>query len=324
MKKRLPNGFFLLLYSRNQLPRLYNYLPRLRKCSVRPRINCGCFNQIQFQIQIQTQIEMQMLWALYMFFFLAPKPTDWSTFFSPAVFPALSNTTVLTCLLVRNNRLVLGVPRWATCRVSRHPCPGPMTGQCRRKNPMSRWARWRSWSWAHNLWGRWRRRRHCHSPCWRSSTCFPWRSGCWAQGTARSAGGGRKSRRQGRTGGSGRGKETQRSALMNDYGDVWWQDSDLEPIRCETTSPGVQECALCASSAYGVHHASVCVNAVVLCELHVIVRVHVISLVVHAVIGLTLGLIAHVVVVVFVVAILHRMFCIWRYTLYILHKFPWC
>ena len=42
----------------------------------------------------------------------------------------------------------------------------------------------------------------------------------------------------------------------------------------------------------------------------------VVSLVVHAVVGLTLGLIAHVVVVVFVVAILHRIFCIWRYTLY--------
>ena len=71
-----------------------------------------------------------------------------------------------------------------------------------------------------------------------------------------------------------------------------------------------------------VHHASVCENVVigvlvVLYELHVIVRVHVISLVVHAVVGLTLGLIAHVVVVVFVVAILHRIFCIWRYTLYI-------
>ena len=44
----------------------------------------------------------------------------------------------------------------------------------------------------------------------------------------------------------------------------------------------------------------------------------VVSLVVHAVVGLTLGLIAHVVVVVFVVAILHRIFCIWRYTLYTL------
>ena len=91
-------------------------------------------------------------------------------------------------------------------------------------------------------------------------------------------------------------------------------------MRCETTSTGVQECALCASSAYDVHHASVCVKVVigvlvVLCELHVIVRVHVIPLVVHAVIGLTLSLIAHVVVVVFVVAILQRIFCIWRYTL---------
>ena len=79
----------------------------------------------------------------------------------------------------------------------------------------------------------------------------------------------------------------------------------------------MQECALCASSAYDVHHASVVIGVlVVLCELHVIVRVHVIPLVVHAVIGLALSLIAHVVVVVFVVAILHRIFCIWRYTLY--------
>ena len=39
----------------------------------------------------------------------------------------------------------------------------------------------------------------------------------------------------------------------------------------------------------------------------------VVSLVVHAVVGLTLGLIAHVVVVVFVQAILPRIFCIWRY-----------
>ena len=65
----------------------------------------------------------------------------------------------------------------------------------------------------------------------------------------------------------------------------------------------MQECALCASSAYEVHHASVCVNVVigvlvVLRELHVIVRVHVVPLIVHVVVGLTLGLIAHVVVVV--------------------------
>ena len=88
-------------------------------------------------------------------------------------------------------------------------------------------------------------------------------------------------------------------------------------MRCETTSTSVTECALCASSAYDVHHASVCENVVigvlvVLCELHVIVRVHVIPLVVHTVNGLALSLIAHVIVVVFVVAILQRIFCIWR------------
>ena len=77
---------------------------------------------------------------------------------------------------------------------------------------------------------------------------------------------------------------------------------------CETSSPGVPECALCASSVYHVHHASICVNVVigvlvVLCELHVIVRVHANPLC-GAVVGLTLGLIAHVVViVVFVVHI---------------------
>ena len=92
-------------------------------------------------------------------------------------------------------------------------------------------------------------------------------------------------------------------------------------MRCETTSPGVQECALCASSAYDVHHASVCVNVVigvlvVLCELHVIVRVHVIPLCDDAVVGLTLSLIAHVVRVVFVAAILHRIFLYGRHTLY--------
>ena len=48
-------------------------------------------------------------------------------------------------------------------------------------------------------------------------------------------------------------------------------------MRCETSSPSVQECALCASSVYHVHHASICENVVigvlvVLCELHVIVR----------------------------------------------------
>ena len=90
-------------------------------------------------------------------------------------------------------------------------------------------------------------------------------------------------------------------------------------MKCETTLQGVQECALCASSVYHVHHASVCVNVVigvlvVHCELHVIVHVHVIPLC-GAAVGLTLGLIAHIDVVVFVVSILRRI-CIWRYTLY--------
>ena len=69
-------------------------------------------------------------------------------------------------------------------------------------------------------------------------------------------------------------------------------------MRCETTS-SVKECALRARSS-DVHVARVFV-----------------SLVVDAVVGLTLGLIAHVVVVVFVVAILHRIFLYGRYTLYI-------
>ena len=67
-------------------------------------------------------------------------------------------------------------------------------------------------------------------------------------------------------------------------------------MRCETTS-SVKECALRARSG----------------DVHV---ARVVPLVVDAVVGLTLGLIAHVVVVVFVVAILHRIFCIWKYTLH--------
>ena len=89
------------------------------------------------------------------------------------------------------------------------------------------------------------------------------------------------------------------------------------------TSTGVKECALCASSAHDVHHASVCVNVVigvlvVLSELHVIVRV--VPLVVDAVVGLTLSLIAHVVIVVFVVAIFNRIFLYGRCTLYTLRR----
>ena len=59
----------------------------------------------------------------------------------------------------------------------------------------------------------------------------------------------------------------------------------------------VEECALRARSS----------------DVHV---ARVVSLVVDAVVGLTLGLIAHVVIVVFVVAILHRIFVYGRKTLY--------
>ena len=83
----------------------------------------------------------------------------------------------------------------------------------------------------------------------------------------------------------------------------------------------VEECALCASSAHDVHHASVCVNVVigvlvVHCELHVVVRVHVIPLCDDAVIDLTLGLSALIVIVVFVVAIFNRILLYGRYTVY--------
>ena len=77
-------------------------------------------------------------------------------------------------------------------------------------------------------------------------------------------------------------------------------------MRCEMTSPGVEESALRARSTHGVHHAIVEVNiviGVVLGEV-LVVRVHV-PLVVcdDVVIDVTLVLIALVVNVVFVVAI---------------------
>ena len=86
------------------------------------------------------------------------------------------------------------------------------------------------------------------------------------------------------------------------------------------TSPGVKECALRATSAHDVHHASVCVNVVIgvlgaHCELHVDVRVHVIPLCDDAAVGLTLGLIALVVIVVFV-AIFHGILLYWRFSVH--------
>ena len=85
-------------------------------------------------------------------------------------------------------------------------------------------------------------------------------------------------------------------------------------MRCETTS-SVKECALRARSTHAVHHAIVEVNIVIGVVLGEVLVARVVPLV-DAVIGLTLGLIAHVVTVVFVVAILHRIFLYGRYTLY--------
>ena len=82
-------------------------------------------------------------------------------------------------------------------------------------------------------------------------------------------------------------------------------------MKCETTS-SVKECALRARSTHGVHHAIVGVNVV----LGEVLVARVVPLVVDAVIGLPLSLIAHVVVVVFVVAILQRIFLYGRYILY--------
>ena len=86
-------------------------------------------------------------------------------------------------------------------------------------------------------------------------------------------------------------------------------------------------------SALHVHaQRTVCTTQIV--EVNIVIGVvlgevlvaRVVPHVVDAVIGLALSLIAHVVVVVFVVAMLHRIFCIWRYTLY--RKRPrfhlWC
>ena len=88
-------------------------------------------------------------------------------------------------------------------------------------------------------------------------------------------------------------------------------------MRCHHS---VKQYALRARSTHGVHHAIVGVNVVigvVLGELHVVVRVHVPLVIVcdEAVVRRTLGLIALVVIVVFVVAIFNRILLCGRYTL---------
>ena len=78
-------------------------------------------------------------------------------------------------------------------------------------------------------------------------------------------------------------------------------------MRCETTS-SVKECALRARSTHSVHHAIVEVNIVIGVVLGQVLVARVVPLCNDAVVGLTLGLIAHVVIVVFVVAIFKRIF----------------
>ena len=65
-----------------------------------------------------------------------------------------------------------------------------------------------------------------------------------------------------------------------------------------------------------MHHAIVEVSIIIGVVLGEVLVAHVDPLVVDAVIGLALSLIAHVVIVVFVAAILHRIFLYRRYTLY--------
>ena len=90
----------------------------------------------------------------------------------------------------------------------------------------------------------------------------------------------------------------------------------LSHMRCETTSPGVEECAPRARSTYGVHHAIVEVNIVIGVVLGEVLVERVVPLVIDAVIGLALSHIALVVIVVFVVAILQRIFLYGRNTLH--------
>ena len=69
-------------------------------------------------------------------------------------------------------------------------------------------------------------------------------------------------------------------------------------MKCEMTS-SVEECALRARSTHSVHHATVEVNIVIGVVLGEVLVARVVPLFVDAVIDLTLGLIAHVVIVFF-------------------------
>ena len=92
-------------------------------------------------------------------------------------------------------------------------------------------------------------------------------------------------------------------------------------MRCAVSSRVWIRALYVHAKTHGEHHAIVEVNiviGVVLGELHVVVRVHIPLVVIcdDAVVRRTLGLIALVVIVVFVVAIFHKFLLYWRYTVY--------
>ena len=161
-----------------------------------------------------------------------------------------TTTDWLTCLLVRSSRLVLGVPQWASRRVSRHPRPGPWKGSWRRRGLMSRWARRRSGGWAHNLCERWRSSGCPHSLLQRSSAGLPWPSCSGAQGTAR--GEEEDGNRQEEEVEVESGEASQGECAM--YFWPWmkvWKRSGLEPwgVKCETITTVEQMRSACRLSA---------------------------------------------------------------------------
>ena len=99
---------------------------------------------------------------------------------------------------------------------------------------------------------------------------------------------------------------------MDDYGDVNDKTHTLSQCGERRHEQVYNSARYVRPQRSCVPRKCVCENVVigvlvVLCDVHV-TRV----VVVDAVLGLTLGLIANVVVVVFVESILHRIFCLWK------------
>ena len=167
---------------------------------------------------------------------------------------------------------------------------------------MSRWARRRSGRWAHNLWSSGKRSGCPHSFLRRSSTNFPWRSGCRAQGTARC--GESRRRRTGRKSKGRRERSSQREFAM-DYMEMVMERLSTRANEVWDDHQVWKTCALCASSQASVWTSSlVYLLRIVSCMLLCVFTFHLLCVM------LTLGLIAHVVIVVFVVAIFTEFCCI--------------